>query len=143
MKWLNRLLRPDEETEQIPPSLQAGARDFVDRVAPSDLQIGRDSVAMSTQGVVTRTWWIEDLPGQMTFESLDPILHFPGRVVVSLLVEPIPPAEAMQAREAFLTAASAFVLPVVEIDGHAIGDGAPGPVARAFRAHYIAEARKS
>ena len=97
MKWLNRLLRPDEETEQIPPSLQTGARDFVDRVAPSDLQIGRDSVAMSTQGVVTRTWWIEDLPGQMTFESLDPILHFPGRVVVSLLVEPIPPAEAMQA----------------------------------------------
>ncbi|HUU66549.1 MAG TPA: D-amino-acid transaminase [Methyloceanibacter sp.] len=49
--------------------------------------------------------------------------------------------EAYQAREAFLTAASAFVLPIVEIDGHAIGDGAPGPVARAFRAHYIAEAR--
>jgi D-alanine transaminase len=49
--------------------------------------------------------------------------------------------EAYQAREAFLTAASAFVLPVVEIDGRAIGDGAPGPVAKAFRAHYIAEAR--
>ena len=51
--------------------------------------------------------------------------------------------EAYQAREAFLTAASAFVLPVTEIDGRPIGDGVPGPVARAFRAHYIAEARAS
>ena len=32
-------------------------------------------------------------------------------------------AEALRAREAFLTAASAFVLPVVEIDGMAIRPG--------------------
>ena len=51
--------------------------------------------------------------------------------------------EAYQAREAFMTAASAFVLPVVEIDGRPIGTGRPGPVAQAFRTHYIAEARAS
>jgi D-alanine transaminase len=51
-------------------------------------------------------------------------------------------AEAREAREAFITAASAFVLPVVEIDGQPIGDGRPGPVARAFRRLYIEEARK-
>jgi D-alanine transaminase len=51
-------------------------------------------------------------------------------------------AEAMQAREAFLTAASAFVLPVVEIDGKPVGDGRPGPVAREFRRLYIEEAGK-
>jgi D-alanine transaminase len=56
---------------------------------------------------------------------------------------PFTVAEAIQAREAFLTAASAFVLPVIEIDGHTIGDGVSGPVARAFRAHYIGEARDS
>ena len=50
-------------------------------------------------------------------------------------------AEAYDAREAFLTAASAFVLPIVEIDGKPIGDGRVGPVARSFRAHYIAEAK--
>ena len=33
----------------------------------------------------------------MIFESLDPLLHFPGRVTVSMLVEPIPPAPAYQA----------------------------------------------
>jgi D-alanine transaminase len=51
--------------------------------------------------------------------------------------------EALAAREAFITAATAFVLPVVEIDGVPIGDGRPGPVARAFRALYIEEALKS
>ena len=51
--------------------------------------------------------------------------------------------EALAAREAFITAATAFVLPVVEIDGIPIGDGRPGPVARAFRALYIEEALKS
>ena len=55
---------------------------------------------------------------------------------------PFTVAEAMQAREAFLTAASAFVLPVVEIDGKPIGDGRPGPAARKFRRLYIEEARR-
>ena len=32
----------------------------------------------------------------MIFESLDPILHFPGRVTVSMLVEPVPPAQTYQ-----------------------------------------------
>ena len=47
--------------------------------------------------------------------------------------------EALGAREAFITAASLLVMPVVRIDGHAIGDGKPGPVAttlrRAFHRH--------
>ncbi|MHA1517556.1 MAG: D-amino-acid transaminase [Alphaproteobacteria bacterium] len=62
-----------------------------------------------------------------------------------LLLEerPFSVEEAYQAREALMTAASAFVLPIVEIDGRPIGDGTPGPVARAFREHYIAEARAS
>ncbi|MFT3972400.1 MAG: D-amino-acid transaminase [Amaricoccus sp.] len=50
-------------------------------------------------------------------------------------------AEAQGAAEAFITAASAFVTPVVEIDGVAIGDGTPGPVTRRLREIYIAESR--
>ena len=41
--------------------------------------------------------------------------------------------EAYAAREAFVTAASQIVLPVVRIDGHVIGDGKPGPLATALR----------
>jgi D-alanine transaminase len=62
---------------------------------------------------------------------------------ISLEERPFTVTEALAAREAFMTAASAFVLPVVEIDGVPIGDGRPGPIARAFRSLYIEEARKS
>jgi D-alanine transaminase len=50
--------------------------------------------------------------------------------------------EAYRAREAFITSASQIVLPVVSIDGHAVGDGKPGPVATALRRefHRYAEA---
>ncbi len=51
--------------------------------------------------------------------------------------------EAKKARESFLTAASAFVLPVVEVDGVPIGDGKPGPVAGEFRRLYVEEACKT
>ena len=49
--------------------------------------------------------------------------------------------EAYAAREAFVTSASIFVLPVVEIDGRRIGSGEPGPIARRLRALYIEAAR--
>jgi D-alanine transaminase len=50
-------------------------------------------------------------------------------------------SEALAAREAILTSASNFVLPVVRIDGSTIGDGTPGPVARRLRELYIEAAR--
>jgi D-alanine transaminase len=62
---------------------------------------------------------------------------------ISLEERPFTVAEALAAREAFMTAASAFVLPIVEIDGVPIGDGKPGGIARTFRSLYIEEARKS
>jgi D-alanine transaminase len=71
------------------------------------------------------------------------VLKLAATQKVSLDERPFTVAEALRAREAFMTAASAFVLPVVEIDGVAIGDGHPGPVARAFRDLYIEEARNS
>jgi len=44
--------------------------------------------------------------------------------------------EAFAAREAFVTSATQIVLPVVQIDGRAIGDGKPGPVAIALRREF-------
>ncbi len=51
--------------------------------------------------------------------------------------------EAQGADEAFTTSASAFVMPVVEIDGAQMGDGTPGPVAKRLREIYLEESRKS
>ena len=50
--------------------------------------------------------------------------------------------EAMEADEAFTTSASAFVMPVVEIDGAQLGDGTPGSVATRLREIYLDEMRK-
>lgn len=51
--------------------------------------------------------------------------------------------EAQAADEAFITSASAFVMPVVEIDGQAIGSGTPGPLALRLREIYLDESRKA
>ncbi|HKA99524.1 MAG TPA: D-amino-acid transaminase [Methyloceanibacter sp.] len=71
------------------------------------------------------------------------ILRLAALEGVALEERPFSVAEALDAREAFMTAASAFVLPIVEIDGVPIGDGRPGPVANRFRALYIEEALNS
>ncbi len=39
------------------------------------------------------------------------------------------------------SSASALVLPVIDIDGRAIGSGQPGPIARHLRELYLEEAR--
>ncbi|OIQ27026.1 MAG: D-amino acid aminotransferase [Alphaproteobacteria bacterium MedPE-SWcel] len=51
--------------------------------------------------------------------------------------------EAKAADEAFTTSASAFVMPVVEIDGVSLGDGTPGPIARRLREIYLEESVKT
>ncbi|MDA3873400.1 MAG: aminotransferase class IV, partial [Kiritimatiellae bacterium] len=51
--------------------------------------------------------------------------------------------EALAADEAFLTSASTFVMPVVEIDGHPIGTGKPGPLTQRLRSLYLEECRRS
>jgi D-alanine transaminase len=52
-------------------------------------------------------------------------------------------AEAQDADEAFITSASTFVMPVVEIDGKAIGAGKPGSVAARLREIYLEESLKA
>lgn len=45
--------------------------------------------------------------------------------------------EALAADEAFITGASSYIEPVVEIDGHAIGEGVPGRYTLELRARYL------
>ena len=47
--------------------------------------------------------------------------------------------EVISADEAFITSATSFVTPVVEMDGQSLGGGAPGPVAVRLREIYIEE----
>ncbi|MGI9411137.1 MAG: aminotransferase class IV, partial [Hyphomicrobiaceae bacterium] len=50
-------------------------------------------------------------------------------------------AEALAAREAFITSATNLVMPVTKIDGEPVGDGRPGAMSRRLRDqfHSVAE----
>ena len=55
------------------------------------------------------------------------------RLIKGIEVCDIPVAEARGAREMLLIGSSVKVAPIVEWDGKPIGDGKPGPIARALR----------
>lgn len=69
------------------------------------------------------------------------LLKLAATQAIKIEERPIRRDELASAKEAFATAASMFVTPVVSIDGHRVGDGTPGPVATALRDAYIAHAR--
>lgn len=114
---------------------EAGAREawFVDRDG------------FVTEGSSSNAWIVTGKGALVTRPAEHGILKGVTRTVVldvaareGLSVEerPFRLDEAKAAREAFLTSASQVVMPVTAIDGHKIGDGRPGPVARALRARF-------
>ena len=60
---------------------------------------------------------------------------------LDVMETPFTVAEAKAAREAFVTAATNIVTPVISIDGFKVADGKPGPVSRRLRDafHEVAE----
>ncbi|OYW75160.1 MAG: D-amino acid aminotransferase, partial [Asticcacaulis sp. 32-58-5] len=68
------------------------------------------------------------------------LLKLIGRTDIQVKEETFTVAEAINAKEVFVTAATSLVMPIVEIDGHKVADGKPGPIATALRAAYIANA---
>ena len=71
------------------------------------------------------------------------VLRFAREAQMEVEERPFTLAEAQAADEAFITSASTFVMPVVEIDGQAVGAGRPGPVATRLREIYLDESRKA
>ncbi|WP_343116562.1 D-amino-acid transaminase [Ostreiculturibacter nitratireducens] len=69
------------------------------------------------------------------------VLRFAAEAQMEVVERPFTVEEAKAADEAFVTSATTFVMPVVEIDGTQIGDGAPGPVSTRLREIYIEESR--
>ena len=104
-----------------------------------------------TEGTSNNAYIVKD--GKIiTRELSSDILHGITRAAVlrfareaQMVVEerPFTIDEAKGADEAFVTSASTFVMPVVEIDGAAVGAGTPGPVARRLREIYLDESRKA
>lgn len=99
-----------------------------------------------TEGSSNNAFIVNDAGTIITRHLGNEILHGITRASVIALVEsdnikleerPFSLDEAYAAKEAFMTSASTFVWPVVEIDGKQIGDGKPGAVATRLREVYI------
>jgi len=71
------------------------------------------------------------------------VLRFAREAQMEVEERPFTIAEAQAADEAFITSASTFVFPVVEIDGTTLGTGTPGPVAKRLREIYLDESLKT
>ena len=70
------------------------------------------------------------------------VLRFAQEAQMELVERNFTIDEAQSADEAFVTSASTFVMPVVEIDGQALGAGMPGPIAARLREIYLEESLK-
>ncbi|MFI0395683.1 D-amino-acid transaminase [Paracoccus jiaweipingae] len=71
------------------------------------------------------------------------VLRFAAEAQMTVEERAFTIAEAQDADEAFYTSASSFVMPVVRVDGVAVGNGKPGPVAKRLREIYLDEMRKA
>lgn len=92
---------------------------------------------VTDEGIITRPYSQAVLAG-CTGSALAALAEESG---LSVIRRPFTVAEALAAREAFITSASTLCQSVVMIDGQTIGDGAPGPIAMRLRALYIDFAR--
>jgi D-alanine transaminase len=102
-----------------------------------------------TEGSSTNAWIVTAAGKVVTRPADSAILRGITRTVLieaiaaeglELEERPFTLAEAYAAREAFVTAASQIVMPVVRIDGRPIGGGTPGPTARALRGGFHSHA---
>ncbi len=71
------------------------------------------------------------------------VLKMAAEAQMTVEERPFTIQEAQDAAEAFITSASSFVMPIVEIDGETIGEGKPGQVATRLREIYLDESRKA
>lgn len=94
---------------------------------------------LTDEGIVARPYSQAVLAG-CTGAALTVLAQEDG---IPLVRRPFTVAEALAAKEAFITSASTLCQSVVRIDGHPVGNGAPGPVAIRLRQLYLDFARRT
>lgn len=138
LRWARRDIKSVALLAQVLAKREAAAAGVAEAFMVGDGQVteGASSTAfiLSRAGeIVTRQLSHDILPG-VTRRT---VMALAARDRIPLVERPFTVAEALEAREVFYTSASSFVMPVIAIDGQAIGDGRPGPVTAALRRLYF------
>lgn len=106
-----------------------------------------DSDGYVTEGTSSNAWILTADGALVTRPADHAILHGITRATLiraataagyRLEERPFTIAEALEAREAFLTSATNFVMPVTRIDGRPVANGEPGSVSAELRQAYLA-----
>ena len=138
----NRWGRVDIKSIGLLPNVLA-RQAALDRGARDAWFVDKDGAV--TEGASTNAWIVTQAGAVVTRPADHAILRGITRTVLFDVIKAqgfrleeraFTLAEAYAAREAFVTAASQIVLPVVRIDGRSIGEGRPGPVATALRHEF-------
>ncbi|HZH27017.1 MAG TPA: D-amino-acid transaminase [Azospirillaceae bacterium] len=103
-----------------------------------------------TEGTSSNAWIVTRDGALVTRPASNLILNGITRLRILRIAEalgipfeerPFTVAEALDAREAFITSATTFVTPVTRIDGRVIGNGRPGSLCARLREDYLDFAR--
>lgn len=110
-----------------------------------------DPDGMVTEGAATNAW-IVSKEGKIVTRPADhgilrgvtrtTVLDVAAKLGLGVEERGFTVAEAKEAREAFITAATTLVMPVVTLDGHTIANGHPGSVALSLREAFFDVAEK-
>ena len=105
-----------------------------------------DGDGMVTEGTSSNAWIVTDDDQLVTRPAGHEILRGVTRQTLLRIAaeagltfeeRPFSVEEAKSARETFLSSATSFVTPVVELDEVTIGDGTPGPLSRRLQGWYL------
>jgi 4-amino-4-deoxychorismate lyase len=107
---------------------------FVDAAGNVGESSNMNVAFVTADGILKHPRFDHILSGCTSLRLLELAAALKGRALLTdVQVCDIPVGEARAAREMMLIGSSVKVAPVVEWDGTPVGDGAPGPVARALR----------
>jgi D-alanine transaminase len=146
IRWLRRDIKSVALLAQVLAKQAAAAKGCQEAWMHEDGVVteGGSSTAYIVKGegasarIVTRENSRKILPGCTRHALMDLV----AETGIEIEERPFTLEEAYAAKEAFITSATSFVMPVVEIDGRPIGGGQVGAVARRLRELYVAHARK-
>ncbi len=141
VRWKNRNIKSIALLGQVLAKQEAAEKGAFEAWMVEDGKVteGSSSSAYIVKDgtVITRPLSREILPGIRR----KVLMQLAAQHQIRIEERPFSVDEALSADEAFLSSASSFVLPIVEIDGEKIADGTPGPVARRMREIYLSAAR--
>lgn len=143
----NRWERCDIKTVMLLPA--SLAKEAARAEAASDAWFV-DADGLVTEGASSNAWIIDKDRRLITRPAADhavlrgitrtTLIDLLRREGMELVERPFTVAEAIQAKEAFLTSATNVVMPIVQIDGKPIGNGAPGLLTLKLRSAFHTQA---